>query len=140
VYVGEGPRGPTLVSTFRHATNKARSNAQILYLERTVPSAFTVTSLVNNGSSRPAARHVVQPVVRPAGNGAAVAIVFCTTPEETLMPQDSSPDETVFAAAEDPDWLPPEINTGVAHSARVYNYLLGRKVRTVQTLAGRPHP
>ena len=43
------------------------------------------------------------------------------------MPQDSSPDETVFAAAEDPDWLPPEINTGVAHSARVYNYLLGGK-------------
>ena len=51
--------------------------------------------------------------------------VFHTTPEETLMPQDGSPDETVFASAEDPDWLPPEINTGVAHSARVYNYLLG---------------
>ena len=43
------------------------------------------------------------------------------------MPQDGSPAETVFASAEDPDWLPPEINTGVAHSARVYNYLLGGK-------------
>ena len=43
------------------------------------------------------------------------------------MPQDRSPDETVFASVEDPDWLPPEINTGVAHSARVYNYLLGGK-------------
>ena len=43
------------------------------------------------------------------------------------MAQDGSPDETVFASAEDPDWLPPEINTGVAHSARVYNYLLGGK-------------
>jgi SAM-dependent methyltransferase len=28
---------------------------------------------------------------------------------------------------EDPDWLPPEINTGVAHSARVYDYWLGGK-------------
>jgi hypothetical protein len=53
--------------------------------------------------------------------------VFRTTPEETLMPQDGSRDETVFASAEDPDWLPPEINTGVAHSARVYDYLLGGK-------------
>src|ERR1700728_902873 len=43
------------------------------------------------------------------------------------MPQDGSGDETVFASAEDPDWLPPEINTGVAHSARVYDYLLGGK-------------
>ncbi len=23
------------------------------------------------------------------------------------------------------DWLPPEVNTGVAHSARVYDYWLG---------------
>jgi hypothetical protein len=38
------------------------------------------------------------------------------------MPQDGSRDETVFASAEDPDWLPPEINTGVAHSARVYDW------------------
>jgi hypothetical protein len=43
------------------------------------------------------------------------------------MPQDGSPDETVPASPEDPDWLPPEINTGVAHSARVYNYWLGGK-------------
>ena len=43
------------------------------------------------------------------------------------MPQDGSPDKTVPASAEDPDWLPPEINTGVAHSARVYNYWLGGK-------------
>jgi len=28
---------------------------------------------------------------------------------------------------EDPDWLPPEINTGVAHPARVYDYILGGK-------------
>jgi hypothetical protein len=41
------------------------------------------------------------------------------------MPQDGSGDEIVFASVEDLDWLPPEINTGVAHSARVYNYLLG---------------
>jgi S-adenosyl methyltransferase len=33
---------------------------------------------------------------------------------------------TVAAAQEDPD-LPPEINTNVAHSARVYNYWLGGK-------------
>src|SRR6266404_2948554 len=25
------------------------------------------------------------------------------------------------------DWLPPEVNTGVAHSARVYDYWLGGK-------------
>ena len=43
------------------------------------------------------------------------------------MPQDGGPDETVLASVEDPDWLPPEINTGVAHSARVYDYLLGGK-------------
>ena len=34
---------------------------------------------------------------------------------------------TVAAAQEDPDSLPPEINTNVAHSARVYNYWLGGK-------------
>jgi hypothetical protein len=43
------------------------------------------------------------------------------------MPQDGSPDETFFTSVEDPDWLPPEINTGVAHSARVYDYWLGGK-------------
>ena len=34
---------------------------------------------------------------------------------------------TVSAAQDDPDSLPPEINTNVAHSARVYNYWLGGK-------------
>jgi hypothetical protein len=34
---------------------------------------------------------------------------------------------TVSAAQEDLDSLPPEINTNVAHSARVYNYWLGGK-------------
>src|ERR1700727_665463 len=34
---------------------------------------------------------------------------------------------TVAAAQEDPDSLPPEINTNAAHSARVYNYWLGGK-------------
>jgi hypothetical protein len=29
--------------------------------------------------------------------------------------------------ADDPDWLPPEINTSVAHPARIYDYLLGGK-------------
>jgi hypothetical protein len=43
------------------------------------------------------------------------------------MPQDARPDETALASAEDPDWLPPQINTGVAHSARVYDYWLGGK-------------
>jgi S-adenosyl methyltransferase len=31
------------------------------------------------------------------------------------------------AASADPDWLPPEINTNVAHPARVYDYWLGGK-------------
>jgi hypothetical protein len=31
------------------------------------------------------------------------------------------------AAGADPDWLPPEINTDVAHPARVYDYWLGGK-------------
>jgi S-adenosyl methyltransferase len=39
----------------------------------------------------------------------------------------SGPAITVAAAQEDPDSLPPEINTDVAHSARVYNYWLGGK-------------
>jgi S-adenosyl methyltransferase len=43
------------------------------------------------------------------------------------MPQNGSPEKTVPADAEDPDWLPPEINTSVAHSARVYDYWLGGK-------------
>ena len=40
----------------------------------------------------------------------------------------SGPSVTVSAAQEDSDSLPPEINTKVAHSARVYNYWLGRKM------------
>jgi hypothetical protein len=36
-----------------HPGDKAKSNPQIHHLERTVPSASTVTSLVNSGSSRP---------------------------------------------------------------------------------------
>jgi hypothetical protein len=31
------------------------------------------------------------------------------------------------SAADDPDRVPPEINTGVAHPARIYDYLLGGK-------------
>ena len=53
------------------------------------------------------------------------------------MPQHGSPDETVSASAEDPDWLPPEINTGVAHSARVYDYLLGGKDNFARRPRGR---
>jgi hypothetical protein len=45
------------------------------------------------------------------------------------MPEAGSPDVPVPAAAnpEDPGWLPPEINTSVAHPARVYDYWLGGK-------------
>jgi hypothetical protein len=43
------------------------------------------------------------------------------------MSRNGSSQESVPAVAEDPDWLPPEINTGVAHPARVYDYLLGGK-------------
>jgi hypothetical protein len=41
------------------------------------------------------------------------------------MAEDGTPDKAVPGAAGDPDWLPPEINTGVAHPARVYDYWLG---------------
>jgi S-adenosyl methyltransferase len=43
------------------------------------------------------------------------------------MPENGSHDGTGPAAAEDPDWLPPELNTGQAHPARVYDYMLGGK-------------
>ena len=45
------------------------------------------------------------------------------------MPEADSSGASVTAAAaqEDLDLLPPEINTSVAHSARVYNYWLGGK-------------
>jgi hypothetical protein len=42
------------------------------------------------------------------------------------MPTNGS-GKTVPAAAGDPGRLPPEINTNVAHAARVYDYLLGGK-------------
>jgi hypothetical protein len=43
------------------------------------------------------------------------------------MAEAGSPDVRVPVAAdrEDPGWLPPEINTGAAHPARVYDYWLG---------------
>ncbi len=45
------------------------------------------------------------------------------------MPEAGSPDVPFPMAAvpDDPDWLPPEINTGTAHPARVYDYWLGGK-------------
>jgi hypothetical protein len=45
------------------------------------------------------------------------------------MAEDNSPDVPIPAPADpdDLDWLPPEINTGTAHSARVYDYWLGGK-------------
>jgi hypothetical protein len=51
----------------------------------------------------------------------------------------SGPAITVAAAREDPDSLPPEINTNVAHSARVYNYWLGGKDNISQVLFDVPH-
>jgi hypothetical protein len=43
------------------------------------------------------------------------------------MSEDGGPDlsEPVASAPDEPDWVPPEFNTGVAHSARVYDYWLG---------------
>jgi hypothetical protein len=43
------------------------------------------------------------------------------------MPQDARPDETVPASMKGPDWHMPEINPGLAHPARVYDYMLGGK-------------
>jgi len=43
------------------------------------------------------------------------------------MPENGSPDETAPTAAGGPGRLLPEINTSVAHPARVYDYLLGGK-------------
>ncbi len=45
------------------------------------------------------------------------------------MPEAGRPDVPFPMAAvpKDPDWLPPEINVGVAHPARVYDYFLGGK-------------
>jgi hypothetical protein len=41
------------------------------------------------------------------------------------MPNVGDSDASSPAGPRDPDWLPPEINTGVAHPARVYDYWLG---------------
>jgi SAM-dependent methyltransferase len=41
------------------------------------------------------------------------------------MPNAGDSGVSSSAAPRDPDWLPPELNTGVAHTARVYNYWLG---------------
>jgi hypothetical protein len=41
------------------------------------------------------------------------------------MPNADDSGVSSSAAQQDPDWLPPELNTGVAHTARVYNYWLG---------------
>jgi hypothetical protein len=35
------------------------------------------------------------------------------------------PDMSDPVVPQDPDWLPPEINTGVPHPARVYDYWIG---------------
>jgi hypothetical protein len=43
------------------------------------------------------------------------------------MPNVGDSDASSPAGPRDPDWLPPEINTGVAHPARVYDYWLGGK-------------
>jgi hypothetical protein len=45
--------------------------------------------------------------------------------EETIVPQQRG--SGVEGEGVAPDWVPPEINTGVAHSARVYDYWLGGK-------------
>ena len=45
------------------------------------------------------------------------------------MPEAGGPNvpSPVAADDEDPDWLPPGINAGIAHPARVYDYFLGGK-------------
>ena len=43
------------------------------------------------------------------------------------MPNVGDSDAQRPALAQDPGWLPPEINTGVPHPARVYDYWLGGK-------------
>jgi hypothetical protein len=45
IYVTDEPGGPALNPTSRRATDKAKSNPQILHLERTVPFASIVTNL-----------------------------------------------------------------------------------------------
>jgi hypothetical protein len=55
------------------------------------------------------------------------------------MPNVGDSDASSPAGPRDPDWLPPEINTGVAHSARVYDYWLGGKDNISQVVRGTPH-
>ena len=43
------------------------------------------------------------------------------------MPNVGESDAVSPLLPQDPDWLPPEINTGVPHTARVYDYWLGGK-------------
>ena len=43
------------------------------------------------------------------------------------MPNAGESDALGPVLPQDPDWLPPEINTGVPHTARVYDYWLGGK-------------
>jgi hypothetical protein len=43
------------------------------------------------------------------------------------MPRDARPDGTVPASVKGPGWHLPEINPGLAHPARVYDYMLGGK-------------
>ena len=45
------------------------------------------------------------------------------------MPEVGGPEVPLSVAAvdEDQDWLPPGINAGIAHPARVYDYFLGGK-------------
>jgi hypothetical protein len=50
-----------------------------------------------------------------------------TLPGGPAMPNADDSDVASPADHQDPDWLPPELNTGVAHTARVYNYWLGGK-------------
>jgi hypothetical protein len=45
----------------------------------------------------------------------------------TNLPEETSMSDSHGVAGAHPDWLPPEINTNVAHPARVYDYWLGGK-------------
>jgi hypothetical protein len=48
-------------------------------------------------------------------------------PGGLFMPNVGDSDALSPVSLPDPDWLPPEINTGVPHTARVYDYWLGGK-------------
>jgi hypothetical protein len=55
------------------------------------------------------------------------------------MPNVGNSDASSPAIPQDPDWLPPEINTGVAHTARVYDYWLGGKDNISQVVSLSPY-